>query len=336
MTPFIHRTAGASSAWSGRAFLALATLATAAFILVAVTPQAEAAFRNSPNGRIAIDLGDAFAPAETFSGFVDKSTGASIAVIDLPADAYDKLKSIPDSEEKLADEGFSGTQKAELKGREGTFFYLVGKQKVPAGDITKFVLIFNQNGATGMIVADVPQAAIDSGKYTREGMEAILATVKMREAPARPADLFRFTHLGPFKEAFDDGGMTKAYNLSGSKPQHGENQLVRQPMLLVSSTVHGDAIDVKAQGREAFKHLGGMKDRRIANEGEIAIANLKGYQIDGEVTDDKTGDTIAIRLVLLSAESIGYFIFLGSVPVADREKMMPEVEKVIASFELVK
>jgi hypothetical protein len=333
---FIRRARGASSTRSGRAFVALSALMVAAFALLAAVSPAQAVIRQLPNGRIAIDLGAAFTPADRFSGFVDKSTRASVAVVELPAVAYDTLKTMPDSQEALANEGFGGTEKAELKGRAGTFVYLVGKQQTPVGDVTKFVLIFTEKDVTGVIVANVPQAAIDAGTYSRQGIEAILATVTVRDTPADPSALFHFGYLGPFREAFDHGGMTKAYNISGAQPHPGENQLVKESMLLVSSAIHGDAIDVKAQADKAFMDLGGMKERRIDDRKEVTIGDFKGYQITGEVTDAASGGKIAIRLVLLSGQPSGYFMFLGSMPVADREKMMPEIEKVIASFDLVK
>jgi hypothetical protein len=337
MTSFIHHALGASSARCGRAVLALSSFVVVAIALLAPISQAQAVIRQSPDGRVALDLGDAFTPSDRFSGFVDQSTGASFAVIELPAAAYDKLKTIPDSEEALANEGFSGTQKAALKGREGAYVYLVGKQNTPAGEVTKFVLIFTQSDVTGLIVANVPQAAIDAGKYSRDGVEATLATATVRETtPAPSAELFRFGYLGPFKEAFDHGGMTKAYNISGAQPHSGENRLVKESMLLVSSSIHGDAIDAKAEASKAFMQLGGAKEKHIDAEKEITVGELKGYQITGEVTDAASGGKIAIDLVLLSGEPFGYFMFLGSVPIADKEKMMPEVEKVIASFELVK
>jgi hypothetical protein len=323
MTSFIHHALGASSARCGRAVLALSSFVVVAIALLAPISQAQAVIRQSPDGRVAIDLGDAFTPSDRFSGFVDQSTGASFAVIELPAAAYDKLKTIPDSEEALANEGFSGTQKAALKGREGAYVYLVGKQNTPAGEVTKFVLIFTQSDVTG--------------KYSRDGVEATLATATVRETtPAPSAELFRFGYLGPFKEAFDHGGMTKAYNISGAQPHSGENRLVKESMLLVSSSIHGDAIDAKAEASKAFMQLGGAKEKHIDAEKEITVGELKGYQITGEVTDAASGGKIAIDLVLLSGEPFGYFMFLGSVPIADKEKMMPEVEKVIASFELVK
>jgi hypothetical protein len=335
MTFFIRRELGASSPWGGRTFLASLSLVVAAFALFDPFSQAQAMFRHIPGSRIAIDLGDTFTPSDDFSGFVDKSTGASIAVVELPATAYDQLKSIPDSEEALANEGFSGTKKAELKGRDGTFIYLVGKQKTPAGDVTKFVLMFNDSDVAGLIVVNVPQNAIAAGTYSREGIETILATTTVRDVPD-PNALFRFGYLGPFRKAFDHGGMTKAYNLSGSQPHAGENRLVKETMLMVSSSIHGDAIDVKEQAHKSFMELGGMKERQINDEKEVEIGGLKGHQITGEVTDAESGDKIDIRLVLLSGKPFGSFMLLGSVPVADKQKMMPEVEKVIATFELVK
>jgi hypothetical protein len=332
---FIGRTFLAS-ALIGRALLALAIFASTAVAMLASVCQAQAAFRQLPNGRIAIDLGANFTPSDRFSGFVDSATKASFAVIELPADAYERLKTIPDSQEALANEGFTGIQKAELKGREGDFIYLVGRQNTPAGEVTKFVLMFTQSDVTGLIVANVPQAAIDGGAYSRDGVEAILATVAVRDKPANPNEMFRLSHLGPFREAFDDGGLTKAYNISGAQPSSGGNRMVKEPMLLVSASIHGDAIDLRAQANKAFTELGGMTERRIEDQREVTIAGLRGYQILGRATDVASGSQLALRLVVLSGEPFGYFMFLGSMPAAESEKMMPEVEKMIASFELAK
>ena len=330
MTFFIRR------ALSGCAFFALSSLVVAAFAILAPVSQAQAELRQSEGSRIGINLDAAFTPSDSFSGFVDKKTGASFAIIELPADAYFKLKKIPASKEALANEGFEGTEKAELKGREGRFIYLVGKQKTSAGEVTKFVLIFTEDDVTGVIVANVPQPAIDDGTYSRDSIEAMLLTATIQKAETDAPELFRFSYLGAFQQAYDHGGMTKAYNISGAKPSSGKNRLVKEPLLLVSSSLHGDAMDAKTQATKSFTELGGMKERQIDNQKEVTIGDLKGYQITGEATDAESGDKIAIQLVFLSGEPLGYFMLLGSVPVADREKMMPEIEKVNASFELVK
>lgn len=335
MTFFISRALGAPSAWHGRAFLALSSLMVVTCFLLAPVSRAHAEMRQLAGGRIAIDLDAKFTPTDSFAGYVDNSSGVSFALIELPGKAYEELKTLPDSEEALAKEGFDGTKKAELKGREGDFFYLVGEQETPVGDVTKFVLVFNEKDVTGVIVVNVPRKAIDDGTYSREGIETILATASVRDIQIDEPDLFRFSYLGPFKEAYDHGGMTKAYNLSGAKPGSGGNQVVKETMLLVSSSLHSEAIDVKAQANKAFAELGGMKDREIDEEKEVTIGKFKGHQISGKATDAESGDEIAIQLVVLSGEPLGYFMLLGSVPAAEKEKMLPEVEKVIASFELV-
>ncbi|MBX2804640.1 MAG: hypothetical protein KTR19_01595 [Hyphomicrobiales bacterium] len=335
MLHFSRFTLGASSDSSGRAIPALLSLAVMAFgAMICVTP-AQAKYQQLPEGRISIDIGEAFVPSEDFSGYVDKKTGASIAVIELPASAYDKLKAIPDSEEALENEGFGGMKKAELKDREGVFIYLVGDQDTPAGEVTKFVLMFGESDLSGLIVANVPKTAMKDGQYSRKGVEAILAKAIVREPPD-PNAIFRFDYLGPFVEAFDHGGMTKAYNVSGNKPNPGENRLVEETVLMVSSSIHGDEIDVVEQAKKSFMELGGMKDQQIVEEKSVEISDLKGHQIIGEVTDEDSGKKISINLVLISGKPFGSFMLLGSVPVDDKGSMMPEVEKVIASFELIK
>src|SRR5262249_55534203 len=150
---------------------------------------ARAEFRQPPSSRVAVDLGANFTLAERFSGFVDKATGASFVIIEQPAAAYEELKSMPDRKDALAAQGLNNAAKAELKGREGTFVYLVATQNAPAGTVAKFVLIFRDRDVTAMIIANIPQAAIDAGTYSRETIEKALATATVRDTPAPAAEL---------------------------------------------------------------------------------------------------------------------------------------------------
>jgi hypothetical protein len=336
MTFSPRRVLRALSAWSGRAFVALAMSVSVAFPVLAPMPGARAEPRQPPGSRVAIDVGAAFTPSDRFSGFVDKSSGASFVIIQMPASTYDEFQTLPDSKEALAQQGLSGTERAELKGREGTFIYLVGTQNTPAGAVAKFVLIFKEHDVTAMIVANVPQPAIDAGTYSREAVEKILATAMVRDTPAPAAELFRFRYLGPFKEAFNLAGTTKGYSISGTQPRPGENRLVKEPMLLVSPSIDNRTVDPQVVARRTFMRLGGMKEGQMDGEKGVTIGGLKGYQIIGEAADAGTGARIAIHLVLLAGEPFGYFAIVGTTPIADKDKIMPEIEKVIASFEPVK
>jgi hypothetical protein len=314
----------------------MSPLVIATIPLLALTFQARAEFRQPPSSRVAIDLGANFTVSERFAGFVDKSTGASFVIIEQPAAAYEELKTMPDRKDALAAQGLGDAVKAELKGREGTYVYLVGTQATPAGTFAKFVLIFKDRDVTAMIIANIPQTAIDAGTYSRDAIETILATATVRDTPAAAADLFRFRNLGPFKQAFTIGGMSKAYNIPGAQPRPGENRLVIEPMLIVSPSIDTRTVDPRAAARATFMRLGGMKEGQMDGEQDVTIGGLTGYQVTGEAADATTGARIAIHLVLLSGKPSGYFLIVGTTPITDKDKMMPEIEKVIASFEPVK
>jgi hypothetical protein len=336
MTCSLRRALRALSAYCGRAFVPLAMFVAAAFPVLAPATGARAELRQPPGSRVALDVSTAFTPSDRFSGFVDKSTGASFVIIQMPASTYDEFETLPDRKEALAQQGLSGTERAELKGREGTFIYLVGTQSTPAGAVAKFVLIFKEHDVTAMIVANIPQPAIDAGTYSREAVEKILATATVRDTPAAAAELFRFRYLGPFKEAFSLAGTTKGYSISGTQPRPGENRLVKEPMLLVSPSIDNRTIDPQIVARRTFMRLGGMREGQMDGEKEVSIGGLSGYQIVGEAADAASGARIAIHLVLLAGRPFGYFVIVGTTPIADKEKIMPEIEKVIASFEAVK
>jgi hypothetical protein len=319
-----------------RISIALSSLLLAALPFIIPAFQARAEPRQPPGSRIAVDLGASFTPSERFSGFVDKATGASFVIIEMPAAAYEELKTMPDRKEALAAQGLSDTARAELKGREGTFVYLVGTQTTPAGAFAKFVLIFRQQDVTAMIIANIPQTAIDAGTYSRDGIETILATATVHDTPAAAAELFRLGYLGPFKQAFTIAGTSKAYNISGKQPRPGENRLIVEPMLIVSPSIDGRTVEPKMAARQTFMRLGGMKEGQMDGETDVTIGGLSGYRITGEAADATTGARIAIHLVLLSGKPTGYFVLVGTTPVADKDKIMPELEKVIASFEPAK
>lgn len=305
-------------------------------LILSFMPTSHAEPRQAPNSRVALELGESFEPSDRFSGFVDETTGASFVIIEMPPRAYEELKVIPDSTEALARQGLTDTARGALPGRTGEYVYFTGKQSADGQNYAKFVLIVLENGVTAMVSANIPQQALDSGAFTKARIEDILAKVKIMDAPAQSMELFRFSYLGPFKESFGLMGTSKAYSPSGAPPTPGENRLLMEPMLIVSPSIdHRQVIDPKLVAERSFAAFGGLRDQQIESEKEVEIAGLKGYQIVGEAADAPSGAKIAINLVLLAGDPDGYYALVGTVPIADREKFMPELEKVIMSFQPV-
>jgi hypothetical protein len=243
---------------------------------------------------------------------------------------------MPDRKDALAQQGMTDPEKKPLKGREGDYVYFTGKQTGPAGSFTKFIVIFTENGITAMIIANMPDKALEAGTFTTEQMETILATATVRDKPAAAEGPFRFTYLGPFKEAFALAGVSKLYNISGDEPQSGVNGMVKEPMLMVSPSIDKRPIKAKGVAQRSFNTLSGLKDKKIESEKAVTIGGLEGYQIIGNGADASTGDKVAVNLVYLSEPDGGYFAIVASTPVSDSGKFVDEIQKVIESFEPVK
>jgi hypothetical protein len=317
----------------GFAFAALMVCATS---LPLFAPSVAAEPRQAPNSRIALDLEDRFTTSDRFSGFIDEASGASFVIIDLPAQAYEEVKKIPERKDALADQGLSEAVVSDLAGRKGEYVYFTGKQMVGGQAFTKFVLIFRERGVTGMISTNIPQTALDTGKFTKPRIEAVLATAMVKDTAAKAIELFRLGYLGPFQEAFSLLGTAKAYSVSGEPPAPGENRMVKEPTLVVSPSMDGQIVDLKPTAQRSFQTLGGAFAKTIESEKPVTIGGLEGYQIIGETQDRKTGTKILLNFVLLTGKPDGYYVIVGTTPRADEEKFMSEIEKVIASFEPVK
>jgi hypothetical protein len=336
MTLFLLRNLGAILRRHPGMGIAFAALMVCATSLPLFAPSAAAEPRQAPNSRIALDLEDRFTPSDRFSGFVDEASGASFVIIDLPPQAYEEVKKIPEGKEALAEQGLSEAMVSELAGRKGEYVYFTGKQTVGGQIFAKFVLIFREAGVTAMISSNVPQAAMDAGTFTKTQIETVLAAAIVKDTAAKAIELFRLGYLGPFQEAFSLLGTAKAYSVSGTQPAAGENRMVKEPTLIVSPSLDGRIVDVKPAAQRSFQTLGGLQAKTVESEKVVTIGGLKGYQIIGETQDKQSGTKITLNFVLLAGNPDGYYAIVATTPLADKEKFMAEIEKVIASFEPVK
>lgn len=318
------------------AFRLFLLVALAACQLLILATAADAAFRQPPGSRIAIDLGASFTPSERYSGFVDEQSGAAFIVIELPGAAYDEMKTLPESKADLEAQGLSGLTQETLEGRKEPYVYMAGKQETEAGPLAKFVLIFRENRRTGMIIANIPQAALDNGTFTRAQIEKILATATVKDKAGKARQSYRFGYLGPFQEAFSMGPLSQAYSTSGTVPDPDENRMIMEPILVVSQSADARQIDAKSVAQRSFQALGGLQDKSVENEQPVTIGGLSGYQIRGEASDSISGERIVLIFVMLEGDPAGYYALVGTMPIADKEKFMPEMDKVIDSFETVK
>lgn len=314
------------------ALWALSAVAAIWGVYAAAAVQAEP--RQAPNSRVSLDLGEAFAPSDRFSGFVDEKSGASFVVVEMPASAYEEVKQIADRADALAAQGLREAAKSELPGRKGEYVYFTGKQTTLDVNFAKYVLILRENGVTAMITANIPEAALNAATFTKAQVEETLAKAAVKDEASKGSELFRLGYLGPFKEAFVLMGTSKGYSTSGQPPAPGDNRVTKEPTLIVAPSADNRlTIDPKNAALRSFASFGGLKDGKIGSEKPVTIAGLKGHQIVGDAVEANSGSRIGIYLLMLAGEPGGYYAIVGTSPIVDMPKMLPEFEKIVASFE---
>jgi hypothetical protein len=314
----------------------LATFLTILGTMIAALP-ALAEYRQPPNSRIAIDLDEKFVPAPRFSGFVEPETGVSYVMIQMPGATYDELKSMPSHTENLAQRGMTDAKVGTLPGREDEYVYFTATQTQGDVKIAKFILIFFDMGLTGFVTVNVPEVALEARGTRREEVERTLATAKMSDTPGPRERLFELSYLGPFRLAASIAGTAELYNTSGTGPQAGVNTLAKEAAIMVAPSVDQSAIaDVEQAAKSRFAGLAGIYDSEIVSEERVTIGGLDGYRITGEAATEKEKPErdIALVFVMLAGKDGGYFILFGTAPLAEQGELLPELEKVIASFRL--
>lgn len=312
--------------------LTASALALAFFIAVTMfRVLAQPAGRQAPNSRIALELADSFKPSDRFSGFVDDNSSTSIVIIELPADAYEQVKTLGDNPAALAAQGVTRVTRSELKGRDGEHVYLTGAQQTPLVDYAKFILIFREKGVAAMITANVPEAALTSRAITKEEIEAALASAEVRDEVEDSKSLFELGYLGPFEEDLSLMGNTKGYRLkSDAGAKLGEKL---RPFFLVAPSLHKLPLNmVEDTATKAFKSLDQFRDAEVAEIRKITIAGLQGVEITGSAADWKSGEAAGLYQVMIPGPSGGYFRLVGFGPKDGWEENLAEFRKIAESF----
>ncbi len=287
--------------------------------------------RQAPNSRIALDLADTFKPSDRFSGFVDDNSSTSIVIIELPADAYEQVKTLGDNPAALAAQGVTGITKSELKGREGEHVYLTGAQQTPLVDYAKFILIFREKGVAAMITANVPEAALTSRAITQDQIEAVLASAEVRDETEGAQALFELGYLGPFEEDVSLMGNTKGYRLKSDAGATPGEKL--RPFFLVAPSLHKLPLNlVEETATKAFRSLDQFRDAEIAEVRKVHIAGLEGVEISGTAADWKSGEQAGLYQVMIPGPSGGYFRLVGFGPKETWDENLAEFRRIAESF----
>ena len=286
-----------------------------------------------PSTRISIDVPEGYEAAKPFAGFINATTGSSIVIAEMPAEAFTQFKGA-DFAGKLASSGFANVVPGKLN-VAADHIYITAEQASPAGAVSKFLLIFADAQATAMLTVNVLKADITSGKTKPADVEAMLVTARLgtEVAKALPAP-FTLGYTGTFKAAGSMGG-AYLYSLDGKlapeKPDAGRAVFVVAP-----SINKVDLSDLATTSKTALTSMFDIDGPgAITKQGTVTIAGLDGYEIEIKAPPKKQGPEAVAYQVILKMPDGGFMRMVGTVNAADGDSLMPEFRKIAASFQIV-
>jgi len=289
--------------------------------------------RQAPGSRIALAVDETFVPSDRFAGFVHEASGASFVLIDLPLVAFEQFGKLGNAAERLKAEGVGAISRHLLPSRGGDYIYFRGEQTTPVRDYAKYILIFREAGATGMVTANIPVALLSSGAVTEARIETILASATIRPATAEAKPLFSMSYSGPFEEDLSLLGTTKGYRLGAAAMANGGKGREPQPLFLVAPSLAGVPVtDLGEFARRAFDAIEQFRDKQLLETSRAKIDGLDAVEAIGRGTDGGTGRPTLLFQVIVAGKKGGYFRLLGLAPEDARGEFLPEFRKMARGF----
>ncbi len=311
--------------------LAIAVLGAAAAILF-LRSRKKDLLRQAPGSRIALAVNGDFAPSDRFAGFVHEKSGTSIALLELPLKVFEPLQELGRAQETFEAQGVGGVTRMALPGRSGDYIYLRGEQNTPLVDYAKYVLIFRDSGITGMVSANVPRAALNSGIVTGAAIEKVLASATIRGETTEAPKLFTLSYLGPFEEDLSLLGTTKGYRLKDSEAS-GSGVEIFQPLFLVAPSLSGAPIpNLSLLAGRSFEQIDRIAVKTVVSVRDLTIAGLPAIEIAGRGADAGTGIAALVYQLIVEASHGGYFRLIGIAPECDHELFLDHFRKMAESF----
>lgn len=290
---------------------------------------AAAKVQQAPSSRVAIDVPDSYAVARQFTGFVDEAAGVSLVIVELPDQAYEQLAAGLSSE-ALATKGITGVEAGKIN-RSEPYLYRRGVQASAQGPVVKLLLAFKNSGVTALITANVQQASIEKGLVTTADVERVLATAGIAAAAAPSRDVFRLGYLGPFKPAGSVLGTTRVYTLDG-KMEPGAPAEFRPVLIVAPSLDRRPVLEPQKQADVLLAGLPGVEAPRIEDRRNLRISDMDAIELTATATDKSSGHEIAVWQLIVLPAGGGHFRLVSQMPVAEKERLLPELRKIADGF----
>ena len=279
-----------------------------------------------PGSRIGLVPPDDMKPARGLAGFRNEPTGAAIALVEMPQDAYPSLAA-GFTDEALRAQGYVATSRTTPRIGGLDAILVTGQQTDGARVVPKTVLLAAEPTMTALVIGQLPPG---SRAEDVAGVEAALRTVVFRP----PLGIQEQVAALPFR-LVETAGFRPVRAIAGNSllMTDGPSDVVReasQPILIIAQSF-GPA--PAAERREAFARQALVANTFIK---EATLERSQGFRQDGaewhEIVakaKEANSDTAVIVVQTIRFEPDGYLRSIGIVRLADRDAVLPRFRKVI-------
>lgn len=303
-------------------------LAAAAAFVAAALPALAQTF--PPGSAVGLVPPKGMTVSNSFSGFEDGKTGASILIADLPAQAYDQILATF-TPEGMKPSGFEAAgPAADWSVKNGSARILRGKQTAHGLVFRKWVVLAKGSASTAMLSVQAPETAAQA--LPDSTIEAALKTVSLRQPPGLDEQIgslpFRIGDMAGFRPV-------RVMSSSALLLTEGPQDTVvgaSQPIVVVASAV-GDTASIKdrdAFGRMAFANVSGASDFVLDTQTTYDAAGATWNRIDGTAVYRQTGEAVFIQQMIRFSQT-GYIRVLAISRTLDRVRLEPRFEQIAQS-----
>src|SRR3974390_1162964 len=226
-------------------------------------------------------------PSERFRGFEDPATGASILILEVPAQAYAEVEKQMTAE-ALKKQGMTEEKRETVTLSAGKGLLIVGEQLVDAKKMRKWIFLASGGAVGALIAVQVPDES--KAKYSDADVRAALLWVSGRtsvpideQMRLLPISLDNLSGMRPFR-VLPNGTLF----LTNAATDPGD--VAAAPLLILSVAPGGpqDAADRANFARNLFTGLNDFKDLRIVGTDMLRLDNQQTHEIQAEAKDVKS------------------------------------------------
>ncbi len=266
-----------------------------------------------------------FTTADTFPGFQQDSTQASIVVTEIPGAYQQAVAGFTAANLKSRGMTQIGKEQITIAGYPGLLLQVT--QSANATTYRKWIAIFSDANETVSIVATMPQAGDPS--LFRSLKNSITSAKWSRTKVVDPfADLKYAVIATPDLKFTKRVQNSLLYTKSGVIPATDPND----PILVVSQAISNVVvIDPKQYSQKRIALTQQAKNIEIVSTEPVTIGGLQGYEIVANAVDAFTNKPIVVYQVMLF-EGKTYYIIQGLAGSDAKSKYLSEFKKVATSF----